>query len=146
MRSAAGIKHGLREAFVPLVSTNTLCKIRIEREDGIVMKAKKQTHRIGSATSKSTARSFSVQRILVPIDLSEPSKKALRYALTLARPFGAKLILLYVIEPVATHDFAYQVIYRWTSHYVHPTIGALESHLVQAGRDVFAVRSGRGRI
>src|SRR5436190_5519238 len=107
MRSAAGIKHGLREAFVPLVSTNTLCKIRSEREDGIVMKAKKQTHRIGSATSKSTARSFSVQRILVPIDLSEPSKKALRYALTLARPFGAKLILLYVIEPVATHDFAY---------------------------------------
>jgi hypothetical protein len=44
-----------------------------------------------------------------------------------------------------THDFAYQVIYRWTSHYVHPTIGALESHLVQAGRDVFAVRSGRGK-
>jgi hypothetical protein len=41
------------------------------------------------------------------------------------------------------HDFAYRVAYRWTSHYVHPTIGALENHLVQAGRDNFVVRSGR---
>src|ERR1041384_3175224 len=81
----------------------------------IVMKAKKQTHRISSATSKSTASGpartaapgLPAKRILVPIDLSEPSKKALRYALALARPFGAKLILLYAVEPVATHDFAY---------------------------------------
>ncbi len=42
----------------------------------------------------------------------------------------------------AVHDFDYRVIYRWTSHYVHPTIGALRSHLVQAGRDHFVVRSG----
>jgi hypothetical protein len=42
------------------------------------------------------------------------------------------------------HDFAYRVIYRWTSHYVHPTIGALRNHLVQAGRDNFVVRSGGG--
>jgi hypothetical protein len=41
------------------------------------------------------------------------------------------------------HDFAYRVIYRWTSHYVHPTIVALEGHLVQAGRDNFIVHSGR---
>jgi hypothetical protein len=41
------------------------------------------------------------------------------------------------------HDFAYRVTYRWTSHYVHPTIGALENHLIQAGRDNFVVRSGR---
>lgn len=43
------------------------------------------------------------------------------------------------------HDFAYGVIYRWTSHYVHPTIGALENHLVQAGHDNFVVRSGNAR-
>ncbi len=40
------------------------------------------------------------------------------------------------------HDFAYHVIYRWTSHYVHPTIVSLTNHLVQAGRDSFVVRSG----
>ena len=37
------------------------------------------------------------------------------------------------------HDFAYRIIYRWTSHYVHPTIVALQNHIVQAGRDVFVV-------
>jgi hypothetical protein len=45
----------------------------------------------------------------------------------------------------AVHDFAYTVIYHWASTYVHPTIGALEHHLVQAGRDNFTVRSGWGR-
>ncbi|HEY4899647.1 MAG TPA: DUF5677 domain-containing protein [Terriglobales bacterium] len=43
------------------------------------------------------------------------------------------------------HDFAYRVIYRWTSHYVHPTIGALRNHLVQAGRDNFVVRNSNAR-
>ena len=43
----------------------------------------------------------------------------------------------------AIHDFAYRAIYRWTSHYVHPTIGALRNHLVQPGRDNFVVRSRR---
>jgi len=45
----------------------------------------------------------------------------------------------------AVHDFAYSVVFRWTSHYVHPTIGALGNHLVQAGRDNFIVCSGRGK-
>ena len=40
------------------------------------------------------------------------------------------------------HDFAYRVIYRWTSHFVHPTIAALMNHVVQAGKDNFTVRSG----
>ncbi|HET9180867.1 MAG TPA: DUF5677 domain-containing protein [Candidatus Angelobacter sp.] len=44
----------------------------------------------------------------------------------------------------AVHDFAYRVIYRLTSHYVHPTIAALGNHVVQAGRDVFLVH-GRSR-
>jgi hypothetical protein len=41
-------------------------------------------------------------------------------------------------------DFAGRGIYRWASHYVHPTIPALSNHLVQAGQDVFVVRSGHG--
>lgn len=43
------------------------------------------------------------------------------------------------------HDFAYRVIYRWTSHFVHPTIVALQDHLVQAGSDVFTVHRGNSR-
>jgi nucleotide-binding universal stress UspA family protein len=44
--------------------------------------------------------------ILVPIDFSAPSKKALTYAVPFAKQFGAKLTLLHVIEPLITPDFA----------------------------------------
>ena len=47
-----------------------------------------------------------IKSILVPIDFSPPSKKALDYAVAVARRFKAKLTLLHVVEPVATPDFA----------------------------------------
>jgi hypothetical protein len=40
----------------------------------------------------------------------------------------------------AVHDFPYRVIYRWTSHFVHPTIVALKNHVAQPGADNFMVR------
>jgi hypothetical protein len=39
------------------------------------------------------------------------------------------------------HDVAYRIVYRWASHYVHPTVDSLRNHLVQAGHDNFVVRS-----
>jgi len=45
----------------------------------------------------SAAPEFKIKRILVPIDFSECSKKALRYALALARQHSATLDLLYVV-------------------------------------------------
>lgn len=48
-----------------------------------------------------------IKSILVPVDFSGPSGKALDYAVSFARQFGAKLTLLYVNEPVATPDFTY---------------------------------------
>jgi nucleotide-binding universal stress UspA family protein len=67
-----------------------------------------KTNRIADATRPSTpAISFRIQSILVPIDFSEASKRTLKYALTFAEKFGAKLTLLYVVAPVATSDFAY---------------------------------------
>jgi nucleotide-binding universal stress UspA family protein len=50
--------------------------------------------------------SLKIKYILVPIDFSAPSKKALDYAVPFAEQFGAKLTLLHVVEPVATPDFA----------------------------------------
>ena len=41
------------------------------------------------------------------------------------------------------HDFHYKAVFRWTSHYVHPTIAALDNHLVRSGHDPFVVNSGR---
>ena len=42
----------------------------------------------------------------MPIDFSPESEKALVYAVPFARQFAAKLILVHVIEPIATPDFA----------------------------------------
>ena len=47
-----------------------------------------------------------IKSILVPLDFSAPSKKALNYAAAVAKHFKAKLTLLHVVEPVATADFA----------------------------------------
>jgi hypothetical protein len=37
-----------------------------------------------------------------------------------------------------TAEFDYEVIYKWTSHFVHPTIAALDSHGIEPG-DAFTV-------
>src|SRR5690349_9797817 len=52
-----------------------------------------------------------LKKILVPVDLSDCSKKALEYASTFAKQFGGELIILHVIEPhrlvpeSASYDF-----------------------------------------
>ena len=49
-----------------------------------------------------------MKRILVPIDFSNHSKNALRYAINFARQFEAELILVYVVEPtVYPADFSF---------------------------------------
>jgi nucleotide-binding universal stress UspA family protein len=44
---------------------------------------------------------FSLSRILVPTNLGEPSKAAIRYGVAFARQFNAKLILLHVFDEKA---------------------------------------------
>lgn len=48
-----------------------------------------------------------LKTILVPIDFSETSKKALVYAVRMAEQFGSKIILLSVVEPVVTPDYGF---------------------------------------
>jgi nucleotide-binding universal stress UspA family protein len=50
--------------------------------------------------------SFRIGSILVPIDFSTPSLKALSYGAALAEQFGARVTLLYVTEPAGLPDFA----------------------------------------
>lgn len=52
-----------------------------------------------AATRAAVRSPFVVKRILVPIDFSECSKKALRYALPFAKEHNAALTLLYVVPP-----------------------------------------------
>ncbi len=47
-----------------------------------------------------------LKSILVPLDFSETSQKALVYAVKFAEQFGAKIILLAVVEPLVSPDFA----------------------------------------
>lgn len=41
-----------------------------------------------------------INKILVPIDFSDYSKSALRYAVNFAKLFNAEILLIYVVEPV----------------------------------------------
>jgi universal stress protein A len=49
---------------------------------------------------------LSTRTLLVPVDFSAESEKAIVYATELARQFGGRIILFYVLEPVRTPDFA----------------------------------------
>jgi len=41
-----------------------------------------------------------IKKILIPIDFSDYSKQALRYTVTFAKNFNAKIYMIYVIEPM----------------------------------------------
>ena len=43
---------------------------------------------------------FDIKKILVPIDFSDYSKSALKYAVNFCKNFNAEMILIYVVEPV----------------------------------------------
>ena len=67
-------------------------------------------------SAKKSAR-FHIRKILVPVDFSEHSQKALRYALAFAGQFGAEVTLVHIVEqmvypgdwmypPLAATDFS----------------------------------------
>jgi universal stress protein A len=47
----------------------------------------------------STTAGARIHKVLVPIDFSDGSLEALEYAIDLARPIDAELIILFVVEP-----------------------------------------------
>jgi len=64
----------------------------------VVLELNRRDEPLLAAADKSRASSpFRLKKILVPIDFSDCSKKALRYALPLAKQYGAALTLLYVV-------------------------------------------------
>src|ERR1044071_8517260 len=84
----------------------TIPKPRVRTGGSVRLSRTNTTHQNSSTCAVEPAASVRVKSILVPIDFSEPSKKALAYAVPFAEQFGAKLTLLHVVEPVATPDFA----------------------------------------
>ncbi|HTR82032.1 MAG TPA: universal stress protein [Bacteroidota bacterium] len=74
-----------------------------------VKKAKKTKTKASRSTKPKAAFSpITLRKILVPIDFSDYSKKALHYAVPFAKQFNAKISLLYVVEPtVYPADFSF---------------------------------------
>lgn len=74
--------------------------------------AKKAAKKKASATKKRApdrkSSRIDLNRILVPIDFSGYSRKALQYAIPFARQFNASIDLIYVVEPtVYPADFSF---------------------------------------
>lgn len=69
---------------------------------------RKKASRGKKRTRKGWPTKIELNSILVPIDFSEHSKKALQYAIPFAQQFGARISLLYVVEPtVYPADFSF---------------------------------------
>jgi len=90
-------------------ATKTSTEIRPRKSSAHVVVDDAEGHRVASAPLGQLAPvRFRIGRILVPMDFSEHSRKALRYARPFAEQFGAQLTLLHVIEPVVLPtDFGY---------------------------------------
>ncbi len=73
--------------------------------------------------------SLHLKRILVPIDFSECSVRALDYALAFAEQFAAKIILLHVVEPA---------VYPENYLAAPATLQEVQENLLQVGRDHLA--------
>ncbi len=56
----------------------------------------------GSSTPAASAETLSLRQILVPVDFSAPSAKALAYAVAFARQFKAEVTVLHVVPDVAS--------------------------------------------
>jgi universal stress protein A len=85
-------KHSTQRIVMKAIPTKTPGEVRLElnRRDEPLMDA---------ATRTAVKSPFKLKRILVPIDFSDCSKKALQYALPLAREQQAAITLLYVVPP-----------------------------------------------
>ena len=70
------------------------------------VRSRKQTR--SAKRSAASVPPIGLKKILVPIDFSDNSKKALRYAIPFAQQFKATLILVYIVEPtIYPSDFGF---------------------------------------
>jgi universal stress protein A len=67
----------------------------------VVLELNRRDEPLMAAASRTAVKSpFRIKHLLVPIDFSECSKKALQYAIPLAKEHEAAITLLYVVTPV----------------------------------------------
>jgi universal stress protein A len=113
----------------------------MKRTTAATSKRAGKTARVRTATKRSMAKSararvidlvpavMKLRNILVPIDFSPSSNKALNYALSFAEQFGAKLTLINVVEPA---------VYPTELGYVPIEIDALHRGMQNTAREKLA--------
>ena len=70
--------------------------------------ARKAARKISPKKNAASSTPIGLKKILVPIDFSDNSKKALRYAVPFAQQFNASLLLVYIVEPtIYPSDFGF---------------------------------------
>lgn len=87
-----------------------------------------------------------LNRILVPLDFSDPARSALAYAAGLGRTFGAELVLLYVAEPppfAPDLSDAHGYEEKMTAHGRQHLQAATQEYLDQGMKTRAVVRFGR---
>ena len=71
---------------------------RSKSPDQVILEVKRGEEQL-LASSPPLVSAFKIQNILVPVDFSACSKKAVQYALALAEQHEARLTLIYVVPP-----------------------------------------------
>ncbi len=74
------------------------------------MRLKKRKKKLEQVSKKNLIFNgpLEIKKILVPIDFSEHSKNALKFAVSFAKHFKSELLLLYVVEPtIYPADFSF---------------------------------------
>src|SRR4029079_18876519 len=93
------------QTAIPIMKTK---ETRKRRPAGIKLPATRLAPQLSSTpdSNRPIVSSLKLKRILVPTDFSEPSLKAVKYAVRFAEQSGATIYLINVIErPVLNHDF-----------------------------------------
>ncbi len=110
------------------------------KSGGVLMELRPAESQI-PAQSLAAAPVFELKKILVPVDFSACSQKALQYAIPFARQFGAELVLLHVVEPypvvpqMDSYDFE-------TIHDNRDELEALRKAIPEAIHSVAELRKG----
>lgn len=105
-------------------------KIKLSPKTGAVRVELRPEEAQIPAQSIATDPIFKLQKILVPVDFSDCSNKAVEYAIAFAKQFGSELFLLHVVEP----------------HPVVPEMGQYDPDMIHDRRaDLAALQKSIGR-
>jgi universal stress protein A len=114
-------------------------KIRPQKKKGDVvveLSARDEVLLEGSQKTPSRINPFQLQKILVPIDFSDCSKKALQYAIAFAEFFDASITLLHVVQvSLPGTEFAAIDFHTLESQLVENSDAALEKLVREEIRD-----------